>query len=507
MLRNWWRDYRAYVTAPVPVTGPRRHLVIPWRIIRRTNLTFWILAGMLLGILIGAVNPAFGIAIDPFAKAFIRMIQTLEVPLIFSTLVVGIAGHGDDLIRVGRLALKSLLYFFFITTIALAIGLIMANIARPGDGINLQGVSEKAAADLAKNGASITWDHLFGVIVPKSFFQAASENTVLAIVFCAVMFGVGILNSDPGSKRVMLDFTVSLSQVMFRVTELVMNYAPIGVAAALASTVGGNGIGVLVSLSKLVGTVYGALGILVLVVFVPVVLLARIPFVDFLRHVAQPMLIAFSTSSSESALPRAMKNMHKFGVPQKIVAFVIPCGYSFNLDGGAVYHSLACIFCAQAGRMELDISRQLTIMATLILSTKGIAAIPRAGLVVLSAAATQFGLPLAAVTLTMGVEPITDMARTAINVLGNCLACVVMARWEGEFRGKEWEQEMLELQLGEEEEETQGSRKKREAPDYASVGVRVESAERPESVGEENRKVNAEEHAENNTSPRNAESS
>ncbi|KAL1914971.1 uncharacterized protein VTP21DRAFT_7676 [Calcarisporiella thermophila] len=489
-IRGAWNDYVAYIHAPNNVQGPMRPLVKPYRVVAKTNLTLWIFIGMLIGILIGAVNPQAGITIGPFGTAFIRMIQTLMVPLIFSTLVVGIAGHGDDLVRIGRLALKSIIYFLIVTTLALAVGLVMVNICRPGDGIDLTNVSVSKQVEDFKN-KSITWEDEFNKIIPKSFFQAASDNEVLSIVFCAVMFSVGIIKVDQHSKRTMLAFCDSLSNIMFKVVALVMNYAPIGIAAALAATVGKNGVGVLINLGKLVGTLYGALAIFVLVIFVPIILVLRIPFVGFLKHVGLPWLIAFSTASSESALPRAMENMQKFGVPKRIVAFVIPCGYSFNLDGTTLYLSLAAIFCAQAGGMNLDIGRQLAILGTLILSSKGVAAIPRASMVVLAGTVTSYGLPQSAVTLILGVDALMDMARTSVNVFGNCLACVVMSKWEGVFRGEEWQEEMRQLEFQAQRElqddlEANNEKVNPDNKDGVSVSYR-EHAEYPRPVDIEER--------------------
>ncbi|CAO3660581.1 hypothetical protein G6F70_006481 [Rhizopus microsporus] len=410
---------------------------------RRTNLTFWIVLAMVIGILIGRFAPAAGKEIKPLGDAFIQMIKIIIVPLVFSVLVIGIAGHGDDIAKVGKLAIKTIIYFEVVTTLALAVGLIMANIIKPGAGVILPvGQDTSAVQEMAnKEKTSITWSGEMFLIIPESFFKAAVENKVLAIVFCAVMFSCAMMKADKKSKKVMLEINEALSQVMFKFVGLVMNYAPIGIGAALAATVGANGISVLANLGKLIGCVYASLVIFLIVILVPIMLVCRIPVIGFFKAIGQPWLLAFSSASSESALPLAFERMREFGCPNSLTGFVIPCGYSFNLDGTTLYLSLATIFSAQAAGMDLPISTQLSIMGTLMLSSKGVAAIPRASLVVLSGTLSQYNIPLEAVLMIMGVDAIMDMARTSLNVLGNCLGCCVMSRIEGSFRGEEWRQE------------------------------------------------------------------
>ncbi|CEP08334.1 hypothetical protein [Parasitella parasitica] len=410
---------------------------------RRTNLTFWIITAMIVGVLIGQFAPAAGKEIKPLGDAFIMMIKIIIVPLVFSVLVIGIAGHGDDIGKVGKLAIKTIIYFEVVTTLALAIGLIMANLVKPGNGVVLPvGQDTSSVKELAeKENTSITWANEMFLIIPESFFKAAVDNKVLAIVFCAVMFACSMMKADKESKRVMLKINEALSQVMFKFVGLVMNYAPIGIGAALAATVGANGITVLANLGKLIGCVYASLVIFVIIVLLPIMLIAKIPVVGFFKAMAQPWLLAFSSASSESALPLAFERMREFGCTNALTGFVIPCGYSFNLDGTTLYLSLATIFCAQASGLNLPISTQLSIMGTLMLSSKGVAAIPRASLVVLSGTLAQYDIPFEAVLMIMGVDAIMDMARTSINVLGNCLGCCVMARVEGSFRGEEWREE------------------------------------------------------------------
>ncbi len=391
---------------------------------------------MVVGVLVGWLFPASDYpAIFTTASAlstiFLRMIKSLIVPLIFSTLVVGIAGHGDDMKKVGRLALRSIIYFEIVTTAALFLGLGAVNLVKPGVGVNLTGANVTKASELAQT--KITLGGVLEHMVPQSFFEAATHNEVLQIVFFAILFAVGLSRVQGRSKQVMLDFNESLSQVMFKFTALVMAFAPFGIGGAIAVTVGKSGLGVLRSLALLVGTLYGTLIVFVLVVLIPVALLARIPLRRFWSFIKEPWLIAFSTASSEAALPLAMERLEEFGLPKRIIAFVLPTGYSFNLDGSTLYLAIASVFAAQAGGIDLTFGQQLLMMLTLMLTSKGVAAVPRASLVILSGALTMFGLPLEAVAVILGVDALMDMARTSINLVGNCLATAVMARWEGEF--------------------------------------------------------------------------
>ena len=391
---------------------------------------------MVVGILIGyffpsADYPAIATAAKAVSSVFLRMIKSLIVPLLFSTLVVGIAGHGDDMKKVGRLAFRSIIYFELVTTVALFLGLGAVNLVRPGDGINLSGAKTEAASQLAQT--KVTFTGVIEHMVPQSFFEAATHNEVLQIVFFAILFAVGLSRVQGKAKQVMLDFCQSLSDVMFKFTGLVMSFAPFGIGAAIAVTVGQSGLGVLKSLGLLVLTLYGTLIVFVAVVLVPVALLARIPIRRFWSYIKEPWLIAFSTASSEAALPLAFERLEEFGLPKRIVAFVLPTGYSFNLDGSTLYLSIASVFAAQAGGINLTFGQQLLMMLTLMLTSKGVAAVPRASLVILSGALAMFGLPLEAVAVILGVDAVMDMARTSINLVGNCLATAVMARWEGEF--------------------------------------------------------------------------
>lgn len=413
----------AHATSASPAPASRGFLGI--------SQSQWILIALVIGILIGWLAPDFAPNLKPFANIFLRMIKSLIVPLLFSTLVVGIAGHGDDMKKVGRLALRSIIYFEIVTTLALVIGLVAVNLAKPGVGVQLT-ASSSTEEFKALSAKTPTFAGVLEHTVPQSFFEAAAQNEVLQIVFFAIIFAVALARVEGKSKVVMLDWLQAMSDVMFKFVGIVMAYAPIGIGAAIGVTVGKSGLGVMINLAKLVGTLYVSLIVLILFVFLPVAMLARIPLKRFWQAVKEPWLIAFSTASSEAAFPQAMQAMERFGVPRRIVAFVLPTGYSFNLDGSTLYLAIASVFVAQAAGIDMPLSQQLLMMLTLMLTSKGVAAVPRASLVILSGALAQFGLPLEGIAVILGVDAIMDMARTSVNLLGNCLATVVMARWEGE---------------------------------------------------------------------------
>ena len=397
---------------------------------RGLTLTTQIFIGLVLGIIAGALvsryNPAAANYFKPFADLFLRLIKMIIAPLLFATLVAGIAGAGHFK-AVGRMGLRAIIYFEVVTTLALVIGLLAVNIIKPGVGVPLP---SSAAPDLATSAQ--TWDQLLLHIVPTSIFDAMARGDVLQIVVFSMIFAIALgMLGEKG--RPVIEFCESLAETMFKFTNIIMLYAPIGVAAAIAYTVGHGGFRVLVGLAWLIATLYIALAVFVLIVLIPVVLVFRIPMGKFLRAVKEPAVIAFSTTSSEAALPRAMEVMERLGVPRRIVSFVIPLGYTFNLDGTTIYLSLAAVFIAQAANVPLSIGQQVTLLLTLMLTSKGVAGVPRAALVILAATVASFGLPLEGVALLLGVDTLLDMGRTMMNVVGNCLASVVVAKWEGEF--------------------------------------------------------------------------
>lgn len=399
-----------------------------WTFLRRRSLTQWIVVAMVVGVALGVFAPGFAVTLLPISNAFIRIIKSIIVPLIFGTLVVGIAGHGDDMRRVGRLALKSIVYFEIVTTLALFIGLLAVNVIKPGVGAVLAASSAGAPTTEQVTFASVL-EHL----VPQSFFEAAATNQMLQVVCWSVLFAIGLMQLHGRAKDTMLAFCESVAEVMFKFTGIVMKFAPFAVAAALAVTVGRGGLKNLQTLALVVITLYVALVAFGLLVLFPVSRLARVPLAAFIAAVKEPALLAFSTTSSEAALPKAMERMEALGVPRPIVAFVLPTGYSFNLDGSTLYLSVAAIFVAQAGGVSLSLGQQLLMMLTLMLTSKGVAGVPRASLVILMGTVASFNLPVQAAVALVGVDVLMDQARTTVNVIGNCLASVVMARWEGEF--------------------------------------------------------------------------
>lgn len=455
--------------------------------------------GLVLGILLGALRPDWGVAVKPLSVLFLNLIKSIIAPLIFSTLVVGIAGTGD-IKQVGRIGVKALIYFEVVTTFALVIGLLAVNLTKPGVGVSLAGIarpddkavlSERAsklageaktlaaeavgsaatapsvsatkaaqAADRASESAAAVAKGLnapdpparpqsFGDIVahlaPASIIKAMAEGDVLQIVMFSLL--VALAATSIGERaRPFINWCQSLADIMFRFTEFVMQFAPIGVGAAMANTIGHSGLKVLRNLGMLVGTLYLALAVFLVVVLGSVIAIFRVPLRDFIRAVRTPATIAFATTSSESALPRAMENMQRLGVPRRIVGFVLPTGYSFNLDGSTLYLALASIFVAQAAGIHMPVPQQVAMMLTLMLTSKGVAGVPRASLVILLGTVASFHLPAEGVVMILGVDELMDMARTAVNVIGNCLATVVIAISEKAFRTGEWMAEEAELE-------------------------------------------------------------
>ncbi len=397
----------------------------------KPTLTQWIFIGMAIGLTVGWLTPDFAVELRPLSTIFLRLIKSIIAPLIFATLVVGIAGHGN-LKQVGRMGVKSIIYFEIVTTLALVIGLVAVNLMKPGVGVQLQSSQALTEITAKKQSFSEIITHIF----PQSFFQAAAEGEVLQVVVFTILFSFGLALVQEQKRATMLSFCDSLAETMFKFTGIVMKFAPVGVGAAIAFTVGHKGMGVLWNLGLMIITMYGALTVFVIVVLGGVMLLFRIPIKQFYQAVKEPALIAFSTTSSEAALPKAMLAMEAMGVPRRIVSFVIPTGYSFNLDGSTLYLSLASIFVAQAAGIELSIGQQIIMMLTLMLTTKGVAGVPRASLVILAGTCASFNLPLEGVAIILGIDELMDMGRTMINVVGNCLASVVIARWEVEYQPK-----------------------------------------------------------------------
>ena len=395
----------------------------------RRSLTIWIFAGMLAGVELGQDLGQSAANLQILSTIFLRLIKTIIAPLIFSTLVVGIAGH-SNLKQVGRMGIKALLYFEIVTTMALFIGLGAIHLSHAGVGLT---PPPNAATATVSDAPAQKWTDVVLHIFPENIAKSVAEGQVLQVVVFSIIFGIALALIGEEKRRPLLAFCESLSETMFKFTNIVMLFAPIGVAGAMAYTVGTMGFGVMANLAKLLVTLYAALIVFVLCVLLPVALIARLPIKRFIKAVAEPVTIAFATASSESALPRAMECMEAFGVPRQVVAFVLPTGYSFNLDGSTLYLSLASIFVAQAAGIQLTLGQQLIMVFTLMLTSKGVAGVPRAVLVILLGTLDSFHLPAWPVLLILGIDQFMDMARTATNVLGNCLASAVVARWEGEL--------------------------------------------------------------------------
>jgi len=397
---------------------------------RGLTLTQQIFIGLGLGILVGMyVNSHDPTAIrffQPFSTIFLNLIKMIIAPLIFATLVAGIAGAGHFKV-VGRMGLRALIYFEVVTTIALLVGLLAVNILKPGVGVTLATTKSDMPA------SAQTWDQILIHTIPTSVVDAMAKGDVLQIVVFSIIFAIALGMIGPKGRPV-IELCEGIAETMFKFTSIIMYYAPIGVAAAIVVAVGRGGLTTLFGLGKLIGTLYIALAVFYLGVFIPVAMLFRVPVRKFIKAVREPAIIAFSTTSSEAALPRAMEVMERLGCPRRIVSFVLPLGYTFNLDGTTLYLSLASIFVAQAAGVHLTIGQQITMLLTLMLTSKGVAGVPRASLVILAGTLASYGLPLEGVTTILGVDAIMDMARTMTNVIGNCLATVVVSKWEGEFK-------------------------------------------------------------------------
>jgi proton glutamate symport protein len=397
--------------------------------LQRRSLTVWIFVAMVAGAEIGFDAPGVAVNLRVFSDIFLRLIKTIVAPLILATLITGIAGHGD-LKSVGRMGIKSLIYFEVATTLALVIGLVAINLSHAGVGLTLAGTTSSEAVATP---AATHWQDFLTHIFPENLAKSIAEGQILQVAVFAIFFGIALACVSRERRAPMLTFFESLSEVMFKFTNIVMYFAPIGVGAAMAFTIGQMGLGVLVNLGKLLLALYIALIVFALVVFVPSALLFGVPLRRFLSAVTEPATIAFATSSSEAALPSAMEAMEAFGVPRRIVAFVIPAGYSFNSTGSTLYLAVASIFVAQVAGISLSPGQQILMMLTLMVTSKGVAGVPRSVLVLLFATAATFHLPTEPIFVILGIDAVADMGRTAINVIGNCLASVVVAKWEGVF--------------------------------------------------------------------------
>jgi proton glutamate symport protein len=394
---------------------------------RFPSVTTQIFVGLALGAVLGGVWPEAGVAIRPIADVFLRLIRMIIAPLLFATLVVGIAG-GGDLKTTGRIGLKVMIYFQLTTAVAFIVSLALVNLLQPGAGVALPMASTEAVAGMAARQRS-AWD-IFVNTFPTSVVDAMARGDILQLVVFSTFFGVAL--AAIGEKgRPLVDVLESVAQTMFVVTRYVMALAPIGVFAAIASTVGQSGVEILLTLGKLVAVMYLALVLYVLIVVGGTAFAIKVPLRAFFRAIREPFLIAFSTASSEAALPKALESMERFGVPRHVAGFVLPAGYSFNQDGSTLYMATATIFVAQIAGIPLSIWQQMAIMLTLLLTSNGVAGVPRAALVILTATLTTFGLPLEGAALLLGIDHVLDMGRTAVNVTGNCIATAAVARWEG----------------------------------------------------------------------------
>lgn len=395
---------------------------------RRPGPTTRIFIGLLVGIAVGYFWPAAGVGAKPIGDAFLRMVRMIIVPLLFSTLVVGVAGDGD-LKSTGRIGLKAMIYFQLTTVVAFIVSLVLVNVLRPGEGVRLTIDSGAGAASGLAAGQKGLWD-IFVQIFPTSVVDAMARGDILQLVVFSTFFGVAL--STIGSKaRPVLDVLEGVAQAMFTVTRYVMALAPIGVGAAMAATVGEQGLGILLSLGRLILVMYLGFVLYLLVVILGTAYAIRVSALRFFRAIREPFLLAFSTASSEAALPKALEVMERFGVPKKVVAFVLPAGYSFNQDGSILYMAVATVFVAQLSGIQLSLAQQGAIMLTLLLAGNGVAGVPRAALVILSGTLTTFGLPLEGVAILLGIDHVLDMGRTAVNLTGNCMATAAVARWEG----------------------------------------------------------------------------
>ena len=402
---------------------------------KHSKLTALIFIALFLGVIFGHFFPDFAVRMRPFAEIFLRMVKMIIAPLLFSTLVVGIAGHGDAK-SLGKIGLKTIIYFEIVTTLALIIGLTMGNIFKPGvgfvSGTSVHAIEMQAAGLVAASHAHTSIGAMVTDIFPTSVVDAMAKGNLLQIVVFSIFFALAICAVGKKAQPV-LDLLNSVSQIMFKFTEYVMYFAPLGIFGAIAATVGANGLSVLKNYFKIIGALYTALALFVVLVLFIVCKIVRISFRNLLRALQEPALLAFTTASSEAAFPKAMEIMERFGVPKNIVSFVMPTGYTFNLDGSTLYLAMAVLFSSQIVGIHLDLNQQIIIMLALMLTSKGIAGVPRVSLVVLAGTLASFNIPILGVAILLGIDQILDMGRTTVNLIGNCVATVVIARWEKVF--------------------------------------------------------------------------
>ena len=401
---------------------------------KSSQLSLLIFVALIAGILVGWIAPEFAVQMHPLATIFLRMVKMIIAPLLFATLVVGIAGHGDPK-SLGRIGIKTILYFEVVTTIALFLGLGIANLLNPGQGINVSASNTAQLSEFAQISSSTphsSFEDFFINLIPTSIVQSMADGNLLQIVVFSIFFALAICAIGKKAKPVM-EILQSIASIMFKFTEYVMYFAPLGIFGAIAYTIGSNGIIILKNYAKIIFSLYFALILFVLLVVFAACKIVRISLRDFIRAIAEPAFLAFTTASSEAALPKAMTIMEDFGVPKSVVGFVMPTGYTFNLDGSTLYLAMAVIFSTQLVGISLSIEQQLVIMFALMLTSKGIAGMPRVALVVLAGTLTSFNIPILGVALLLGIDQILDMGRTTVNLIGNCVATVVIARWENSF--------------------------------------------------------------------------
>ena len=397
------------------------------------RLTLHIFIALVSGILFGWLLPQYAVKMQLLGDLFLRMVKMIIAPLIFATLTVGIAGHGN-VKNLGKIGLKTIIYFEIATTIALILGLVMANILKPGAGFNIDisSMSLAMVEQMQHTPQGLSLAQMLVHSVPVSVVESMAKGDLLQIVVFAIFFALAVCAVGQKARPV-LDFLQSTCDIMFKFTEYVMKFAPLGVFGAISATIGQNGIGILVSYGKLIAITYLSLIAFIVIVLVLACRIINVPFLGILKAIKDPALLAFTTASSEAALPKAMEIMEKFGVPKSIVSFVMPMGYTFNLDGSTLYLTLATLFCAQVVGINIPLEQQLMIMFTLMLTSKGIAGVPRVSLVILTGTLSSFGLPVVGVAVLLGIDQILDMGRTTVNLIGNCVATTVVARWENEF--------------------------------------------------------------------------